>query len=390
MKLFLRILKWTALGTACVAVVGFLYFYFIFFGRPSEVTKLDDAQDKDWHTVIFKGNTMCSDGSEFAIFVRKGSSKNFLIHFSGGGASWDSTTYRQPISVMSAFDGDSKDLKSFYFPSLFRFFPKALDGLANNKDPKNAFRDWNIIFIPYCTGDMHIGNITNTYTFHGKKYKIHHNGRNNSLTALEWVFANFKEADKIMVSGESSGAWGSAFWTPYIADHYSGKKIYQLSDGALLTSNRWKEILDTVWTSESVSFLGFKIDKDVFEDALIHRTDSVKRKIKYLHSNTLYDDVLTRFSAALNHTSTNSNKFIDDWSDNTRASMNRLSKSDIDYNYFITDWGYDTKRHATQHTLTTNEFYHTCKAEDISYADWLKRNVIDDEKLSLGEKLLEK
>ena len=390
MKLFWRILKWTALGISSVLVIGFLYLYFIYFARPDEVVKVDEAKDNKWHTVSFKGNTMCSDGSEFAIFVRKGASKNFLIHFSGGGACWDDSTCGRPLSLMSVFDGDSKDLKSFYMPSMLRFFPKALTGLSDNENTTNAFRDWNIVFIPYCTGDLHIGNVTNAYTFDGKKIEIHHNGRNNSLTALEWVFSNFKEANKIMVSGESAGAYASAFWTPYIADHYSGKKIYQLSDGALLTSNRWKEILDTVWKSESENFLGFQIGKDIFEDALVHRTDSVKRNIKYLHSNTLHDEVLTRFSAALNHTPTNSNKFIDDWSVNTRTSMNRLRQSGIDYNYFITDWGYDPLKHATPHTLTNNEYYHTCKAEGVSFAEWLKRNVIDDENLSLGKNILEK
>ena len=390
MKLFWRILKWTALGISSVLVIGFLYLYFIYFARPDEVVKVDEAKDNKWHTVSFKGNTMCSDGSEFAIFVRKGSSKNFLIHFSGGGACWDDSTCGRPLSLMSVFDGDSKDLKSFYMPSMLRFFPKALTGLSDNENTTNAFRDWNIVFIPYCTGDLHIGNVTNAYTFDGKKIEIHHNGRNNSLTALEWVFSNFKEANKIMVSGESAGAYASAFWTPYIADHYSGKKIYQLSDGALLTSNRWKEILDTVWKSESENFLGFQIGKDIFEDALVHRTDSVKRNIKYLHSNTLHDEVLTRFSAALNHTPTNSNKFIDDWSVNTRTSMNRLRQSGIDYNYFITDWGYDPLKHATPHTLTNNEYYHTCKAEGVSFAEWLKRNVIDDENVSLGKNILEK
>lgn len=390
MKLFLRILKWIALSAVSVLVIGLFYFYFIFFARPDAVAKVDEVRDKEWHTIPFKGNTMCSDGSEFAIFVRKGASKNLVIYFSGGGACWDDTSCGQPISLMSAFDGDSRVLKSFYLPSLLRFFPKAMGGLGDTENPMNAFRDWNFVFIPYCTGDLHIGNVTNTYTFDGEKFEIHHNGRNNSLSALEWVFSNFKEVDKLMVAGESAGAYGSAFWTPYVADHYSGKKIYQLSDGALMTSNRWKEILDTVWKSESKRFLGFQIGKDIFEDALVHRSDSVKRQIKYLHSNTLYDDVLTKFSASLNHFPTHSNRFIDEWSGNTRASMNRLSQAGIDYNYFITNWGYDSLRHATQHTITTNESYYTINADGISYAEWLKKNVIDDKHLSLGKKLLEK
>jgi len=390
MKLFLRILKWTVLSIFSIAIIGFLYLYFIYFASPDKVAKAAEANDKDWHTVAFNGNTMCSDGSAFSIYVRKGTSKNIMIHFSGGGACWDDTTCANPISLKTIFDGNSRNLKSFYFPTLFRFFPKALGGIADNENPTNAFRDWTIVFIPYCTGDLHIGNVTSTYTFEGKKIEIHHNGRNNSLMALNWVFSNFKEADKIMVSGESAGAYASAFWTPYVADHYSGKKIYQVSDGALLTSKRWKDILDNVWKSESEGFLGFQIDKDIFEDALIHRTDSLKRNIKILHSNTLYDDVLTKFSASLNHTPTESNKFIDDWSADMRASMNRLSQSGIDYNYFLTDWTYDTTTHGTQHTIVTNGFYNDIKADGVSYADWLKKNVIDDKPLSLGRKLIEK
>lgn len=389
MKVFLRILKWSVLSLIGILIVAFLYFYFISFARPSEVSTIEQASDQDWRTVSFKGNTMCSDGSEFALFVKKGKSKNLIIHFSGGGACWDDKSCANPISLTSAFDGDTRDLKSFYFPSLLRIFPKAITGLGDSENPSNAFRDWNFVFIPYCTGDLHIGNVTNSYTFDGKKFEIHHNGRNNSLAALEWVFSNFKETDKIMVSGESAGAYGSAFWTPYVADHYSGKKIYQLSDGSLLTSNRWKEILDTVWQSESAGFLHFLIGMDIFEDALAHRNDPVKRQIKHLHSNTTHDHVLTRFSASLNHSPTNTNEFIDNWSSNMLASMNRLRQSGIDYHYFITDWGYDSIKHGTPHTMTSGNYYR-CEEEGVSFAEWLKRNVIDDEDLSVGEKLLKK
>ncbi len=387
MKLFFRILKWITFTVACLLMIAFLYFYFIYFGRPEEVSSIDQSNDQAWHTVSFKGNTLCSDGSEFAIFVKKGKSQNLIIHFSGGGACWDDKSCANPISLWSTFDGDTRDLKSFYFPSLLRIFPKAISGLGDYENPSNGFRDWNIVFIPYCTGDLHIGNTTNSYVFNGKQFEIHHNGRNNSLAALEWVFTNFKETNKVLVSGESAGAYGSAFWAPYIADHYQGKKIYQLSDGALLTSNRWKEILDTVWRSESAGFLHFEIGKDIFEDALAHRNDTVKRSIKHLHSNTTYDHVLTRFSAALNHLPTNTNNFIDDWSGNMRASMNRLLQSGIDYHYFITDWGYDSMKHATPHTMTSGNYYR-CEEDGISFATWLKRNVIDDEDLSVGEKLL--
>ena len=389
MELFWVIVEWAVLVVVAAAVFWFLYFYFIKFAHPGEIVRIEDIKDGNWHSVPMKGGTMCSDGSAYEIYIRKGSSKNLMIYFAGGGACWDGYSASRPITLMSALGGNSRSLKSFYFPKLQWFYPQAMGGIGDSKDPKNAFRDWDIVFVPYCTGDMHIGEFTNTYIYNGKKIEIHHKGRKNSLAALDWVFGNFRDADKIMVLGESTGAFASAFYAPLVADHYADRKIYSLCDAAMLTSSRWKEILDTVWNSQSRKNLGFKIGKDIFEDALIHRTDSVTRQIKYLHSNTLYDDVFTKFSAVLNHQSTASNDFIDQWTANTKASMTRLSDADIDYNFFITNWGYDPKKHGTQHTITTNEFYHKCTADGVSYAEWLKRNVIDDENLSLGQTLIQ-
>ncbi len=390
MELFWLIFKWAVVVILATAVLGFAYLYFIKFAHPGQVSSLAHIQDDKWHTVPLKGNTKCSNGSAYEIYVRKGTSKNVMIYFAGGGACWDAYSASRPINLMSVLDGNTRKLKSFYFPKLQWFYPKAMGGIGDPKDLNNAFRDWNIVFIPYCTGDMHIGDITRTYTFEGKKIEVNHNGRTNSLAALNWVFKNFGGGNKIMVSGESTGAFASAFYAPLVADHYSNQKIYCLCDAAMLTSNRWIEIVDNVWNCGSQKNLGFQIGSDIFEDALIHRTDQVKRQIKYLHSNTLFDDVFTKFSAVLNHQQTDTNDFINQWSANTKASMGRLDSADIDYNFFITDWGYDKKKHATQHTITTNNFYHKCTANGISYAQWLKRNVIDDENLSLGKNLLSK
>lgn len=58
-----------------VAVLGFLYLYFIKFAHPTEVSKLEDIQDMDWHSIPLGGKTICIDGSAYEIYVRKGSSK---------------------------------------------------------------------------------------------------------------------------------------------------------------------------------------------------------------------------------------------------------------------------------------------------------------------------
>jgi hypothetical protein len=381
-----KFIKWGAFTGIALLILGFLYVWFIFLAKPKEITSIGEIIDFKLHTVMLGGKTLCSDGSPFSIFARKGMSDNLIIHFSGGGACWDSITCASPITLLRIFEGDSKQLKSYYLPQIFKAIPKLITGLLDNEAESNPFKDWNVVYIPYCTGDLHVGNRTNTYNYDGKKFKIHHNGRNNSEAALKWVFNNFKNPRKILVSGESAGAYASVFWAPVVAKHYENTKIYQLSDASLLASNRWNEIMDTVWKAQSLSYLNFKIGKDIFEDALLQRQDSLNYHIKHLHSNTVFDKVLTQFSAALNHKSTNTNDFIDEWSSNMLVSMKRLDDSGLDYAYFLTDCQYDSINHTTPHTLSGLDF-NSCFSNQISFPDWLKKNIIEDESLSVGNKL---
>lgn len=382
-----KVFKWIGLSVTLFLVVGFLFAWFILLAPPKQIASFNEIKDSELHSVVLGGQTLCSDGSPYSILTRKGKSDNLIIHFAGGGACWDSVTCASPFSLMSLFDGDSRQLKSFYVANIFRGLPQLITGLLNNEDALNPFKDWNIVYIPYCTGDLHIGNTTNTYRNKAKDIEIHHNGRNNSLAALNWAFSNFKNPGKVLVSGESAGAYGSAFWAPVVADHYKNTQIYQLSDGSLLSSGRWKEIMDTVWKAESFTFLNFNIGNDIFEDALLRRQDSMNYRIKHLQSNTVYDKVLTRFSAALNHLQVSDNKFIDDWSTEMLASMSKLKNSGLDYAYFLSDCHYDAKNHSTPHTLTGVD-YHTCSADEVSFPDWLKKNIIEGQSLSVGGGIL--
>jgi len=389
-KIFLKIIKWTLLTILTVVIVGFLYLYFIYFGQPDYTSTAQAINDNEWHMVSLPGETSCSDGSEYAIYIRKGSSNNLILHFSGGGACWDDPTCSSPITIFGALtSGNPKELNMFYYPSLTRLLPGIISGIFDNDSSTNPFSDWNVVYIPYCTGDLHVGNTVATYTSESGPIEIHHRGRSNSLAAIHWVKDNFSEPQKLIVSGESAGAYGSAFWAPYIATQFENSSVYQVSDGALLTSTRWPELMDTVWQAESQKFLHFTVSNDVYEDALLKRTDSTERPIKHLHSNTLYDEVLPKFSAALNHVSTNTNAFIDQWSHDMRTSMLRLANSGIDYHYFISDCNYNTETHSTPHTLLGNGGFNSCPSGRMTLNEWLKKNIIDDEPVSVGSELLQ-
>lgn len=373
-----------------ILALGAVMFVLFFFRRPSPATTLSAIADRRWHTVDLGADTVSGDGSSYAMYVRRGASPNLIIHFSGGGACWDGETASRPITPLRVLRGYTRDLRAYYFASLTQLFPAGLTGLANRRDKKNAFRDWTFVFVPYTTGDMHIGDAANNYIHNGRTYTVHHNGQANVAAALEWVFANVPAPGKVMVSGESSGAWASAFYAPAVAAHYTDKRVYCLSDGAGIVSQRWPDLFKNVWKTGGTEVLGFCVSADVYRDAITRRRDAAAtQNLVYLHSNTLYDDTLTRFSAALNSTPTDTDQFIDSWANQIRESMRQLRDSEYDYRYFLTDWGHKTSRHTTPHTVSTNDLFHKCEAGGVTYSRWLTRNVIDDEALSVGDELLD-
>ena len=51
-------------------------------------------------------------------------------------------------------------------------------GISDFQNAENPFADWYQVFIPYCTGDVHWGNNTETYVPEmGDPITIHHRGK---------------------------------------------------------------------------------------------------------------------------------------------------------------------------------------------------------------------
>eukprot|EP00644_Phytophthora_capsici_P009937 jgi/Phyca11/119684/e_gw1.39.235.1 len=94
----------------------------------------------------------------------------------------------------------------------------------------NMFKDWNVVFVPYCTGDVHVGNrvlppfesgieqqLGNPQCL-GKDFSMHMNGYNNSKAALDWALENFPQVEHLVVGGASAGSLGAQLLSARIAD----------------------------------------------------------------------------------------------------------------------------------------------------------------------------
>ncbi|NDJ76671.1 MAG: hypothetical protein GYB65_10465, partial [Chloroflexi bacterium] len=162
------------------------------------------------------GDTICAEGTPYSFFVRYGNSNNLLIFFQGGGACWNNfTCFTLGTSDVDVQPGDSPAFRP--------------DGIFDLDNPENPFRDYNMVYIPYCTGDVHTGT---SLTFYGDDQPIYHMGYTNAQAALAWTFENFPDPDRVFNSGCSAGSLGTIFHSPTVLAQYGDVPVVTLGDAA--------------------------------------------------------------------------------------------------------------------------------------------------------------
>jgi len=134
-----------------------------------------------------------------------------LIEFMGGGACFSATTCSLPewIPLESA--------------NAMKLFLETKPGLHN---PKQETADWHAIYIPYCTGDGHVGNNTAHYV----DQTVHHMGGINAQAALSYAFEHFPDVEATLTAGQSAGAVATYMWSVYVMDHYPNADHAMLAD----------------------------------------------------------------------------------------------------------------------------------------------------------------
>ena len=179
-----------------------------------------------WNRIVAGGEALCSDGTPFEFWFRPGDPKRLSIYFEGGGACW-----RPELCA--------RDRQPTYDPTVDSTdAPSRRHGILDFANAQNPLAGYSTLFIPYCTGDVHVGNTLRLYSVpaDGKKpaedVSIHHVGVINADSALSWLYQRVRDPAEVFVSGTSAGAIGSAFHAYRIATHYPRARVVQLGDAA--------------------------------------------------------------------------------------------------------------------------------------------------------------
>ena len=179
-----------------------------------------DAPTQTWTWVDFP-DSACSDGSATGIGVNLTNSQNVLVVFNGGGACWD---YLTCYTLMTATNGPY-DQTEFAADSQ-TFANTILDRQLSG----NPFAGWNLVFIPYCTGDMHAGDNIATYQSGQTSRMYHHVGHDNVLAYLHRLGPTFPSVARMVVAGESAGGFGALFNYATFRNRWSSGELYLLDD----------------------------------------------------------------------------------------------------------------------------------------------------------------
>ncbi|MFN7209092.1 MAG: pectin acetylesterase-family hydrolase, partial [Aggregatilineales bacterium] len=166
-------------------------------------------ESPEWEQILPEGETICGRGAPYAFYVNRGRDPRKLhIHFLGGGACWNG------FNCSKAADLFTDEVIPY---EAIRYDASLRQGVFDLERADNPLRDYATVLISYCTGDVHVGDRTVAYT---PSLSVQHKGYRNAKAALEWVYQNFPEADKVLVSGCSAGSYGAIMHANSIFSRY--------------------------------------------------------------------------------------------------------------------------------------------------------------------------
>lgn len=342
----------------------------------------------------------------FHFYYRKGTKPQTLVFFNGGGACWNDATCLTSLTVPV-----SPTTRPAYNPSMgFENDPEDVGGILDFARADNPLKDWNMVFIPYCTGDAHIGLNDKVYTDplgiinSGYPIIVQHRGFDNFMAVREWLKhrPDRFNTEKVLVAGSSAGAYGALMNFSRLHSIYPSKtKVSLLSDAgvAVFTNN----FLDTVfepngpWGTENTLATWIpgisQISSYNADNFFINLVTGIERyfyKSKFAYVTTAWDGVQVLFLNMMKKTDQGINNpsewfniapetFIE-WNLRMLAAFNANVLINSNAKYYVSAGTYHA---GLVDVFVPDIFYTENSASGIFLKDWVKRLVDDDKKRPL-------
>lgn len=186
---------------------------------PIDTTPIPSpAMPMTWQWVPVDG-AICRDGSATGIGINVNpGSKQLMIYLEGGGACFNSLTCEANPSKFGMSDFTTRLGGT-----------AGAQGVFNRTDTANAMADWNFVYVPFCTGDLHAGDNRNA-TVPGVNGKQQFVGFQNVTRDLARIVPTFPGLTKVLLTGISAGGFGAALNYDQTAKAFGSVPVYELDD----------------------------------------------------------------------------------------------------------------------------------------------------------------
>jgi hypothetical protein len=205
------------------------------------------AEAREWRKISIP-EARCADGSDYSVFLSQGDPTRLALNLQGGGACWDHASCYGKIALAHVHTG--KDVADRW-------------GWSSDRSRQSPVSKYKMIYFPYCTGDVHVGDHIAQYG--GRA--TYHWGKRDFEKSIEYLVAtgdlNFAEAKQVVLYGDSAGALGALFNAPFLEKYLNpsqDKVLIADSPGLHFGSTFWRKFTDAQIKNFSAALLGVGVE----------------------------------------------------------------------------------------------------------------------------------
>ena len=318
-----------------------------------------DMSAGEW-TQVPVDDGVCLYDTDYSFFVRPAEEETdkLMIYFQGGGACWDALTCATVGQFASQYDVTEDEMSFYQF------------GYFDYENPDNPVADYNAVFVPYCSGDIHSGDAEATYEIpNSDDLTVQFRGVPNSQAVLEWVYANIMAPEQVFISGCSAGGYGASAHAASIMNHYEGVPAVLLSDssnGVLTPEWNGRETWNIEASSpdfmESLAMMGDEIDTTTqFIETAKAFPDNT-----FAQYNTFLDQVQVGFYGLLQGVFVTEDNFVEvatSWSTGLLTNLFTISGSVENFRSYTAG--------GTLHCIVNRPDFYTYEVGGIAFSAWV-------------------
>jgi hypothetical protein len=289
------------------------------------------------------------------IFERVADPTKVVLYFEGGGACFSAATCDPHASPTYTVNRKGMTTRSL----------EALGGYFDASNPENPIAGDSIVYVPYCTGDVHEGDTTHDY---GQGVVIQHRGYANATKALDYLVAQYPDAQQVVVTGESAGSVPTALFGALVADRLPNASVVTFGDssGAYPDIDPINALIGDVWgfpagVPDWPELDGLTVEQWSFPEQMIYAGHHAPR-VRFGRLDHAFDQVQAQFAALAGIPADQLVTLID-------GTEQQIEDGGVQLASYVAP--------GNLHTISSSDDFYTTEVEGVRLVDWLTA-LIDD------------